>query len=457
MKKWIAILTILTMLLSFSGCSGKDNQAGNDASDMKNADLTILDDGRLRCSSEKGYYYIGEESFQMKADRLGYRLMYIDYETKKEVYLCNRPGCEHDTENCPAVFSSEELPAGSSLFYYNDNLYLFSHDSDQSGGWSVDHAGSSEPMEGDDTTFVSAPASLYRMNPDGTDRKKIYTFGEGLSLEDLVLASGDSLYFVTKKVSTKKVNEQTTYFASSEREIVRMDLDDYSVSKVCKLDTDASMIGAFGHKLVVRQTVFDHELSDKEMMDDNQYIDAYRKSYDSFALLDITDGKTEEVATTENDRINTCAVSGKYLYLSTEGKNKIEQIDLSSKERKTLAETVNSCIQEAFDDVLRCSSWDSQNGESTDSTMYFVNLDDGRIEKSGLKINSMEGEIQIRAELAEQFFVLYDYDAKKDPVYEGQYNLNGAKYALINKKDFYAGKENYQTIDLISSGMGLSE
>ena len=193
------------------------------------------------------------------------------------------------------------------------------------------------------------------------------------------------------------------------------------------------------------------------MMDDDKYIEAYQKSYASFAVFNIADGSMEEVAKAKNKKINTYEVVGSDLYLSTEGKNKIEQINLQTKEKKTLAETPNSCIDESYGDVLRCSSWSSTGGEKTDFTNYFVNLKDGSIEKSGLKMTSMDGRIEIRAELADQFLILYDYDAKKDPVYEGQYNLSGAKYALISKKDLYTGNPNYQTIDLISSGMGLFE
>ena len=37
---------------------------------------------------------------------------------------------------------------------------------------------------GDGRSVESQPAVLYRANPDGTDRKKIFTFDAGLTLED---------------------------------------------------------------------------------------------------------------------------------------------------------------------------------------------------------------------------------------------------------------------------------
>ena len=93
--------------------------------------------------------------------------------------------------------------------------------------------------------------------------------------------------------------------------------------------------------------------------------------------------------------------------------------------------------------------------EISDNSRLYIHLNDGSIEKSKMQMKSMEGAIEILGERKDQFLVLYDYDAKKDPVYEGQYNINGAKYALINKEDLYKGNENYHTIKLISSGLGL--
>ena len=67
----------------------------------------MITQGRLRCTSDQGYYYIGEDSIALKENTFGFRMMYVDYETQKEIFLCNRPGCEHDSEECPAVLVTQ--------------------------------------------------------------------------------------------------------------------------------------------------------------------------------------------------------------------------------------------------------------------------------------------------------------------------------------------------------------
>ncbi|MEY8297397.1 MAG: hypothetical protein ACLRJC_01780 [Emergencia timonensis] len=454
MKKLVVTLCLLTVLLSFAGCGENSSKQDGTGAAEKAKDLTMITQGRLRCTSDQGYYYIGEDSIALKENTFGFRMMYVDYETQKEIFLCNRPGCEHDSEECPAVFNDTDLKMGSSLLFYNGYLYLFSHDQDLGGGSMTDHSAGSNPMEDDGASFTADSACLYRMNPDGTDRKKVFTFDEGLSLEDQVFASRDTLYFITKKVTSEKVNNQTTYYASSQRRLVAVNTQDWKSSTICELDTDVNVIGAFDNQLVFYQTIFDHKMSREEMLDDNQYLDALNKSYNSYCVLDLAGGKSEEVAKLSNKKIHTYAVKGKKLYLSTEGKGKIEEIDLVSKEKKTFAETADSCIDRAYDDVLSCSSW-GKNGEISDNSRLYIHLNDGSIDKSKMQMKSMEGAIEILGERKDQFLVLYDYDAKKDPVYEGQYNINGAKYALINKEDLYKGNENYHTIKLISSGLGL--
>lgn len=456
MKKLMIILCSIAVIFSLFSCgdsSGKSEGEGTSPSKGEIENLQIIDKGRLRCSSEKGYYYIGQALIELKEGSYGYLMMYMDFDTKKEICLCNRPGCNHDDESCPAVFKDDELSWGGSLFYYDDHLYLFSHDQDQAGSSVVKDPRDFSFTRESDTSFTASTAQIYRMNPDGTDRKKVFTFEEGLSVEDQVLASGNSLFFVTKKISTENIDNQTTYCTTTERNLVEVDMDGWKAHNVCKLSTESPILGALDNRLIIKEIVFDRELSNKEKVDEDKYFNAYKDSQSFFTTLNLETGKAEEIVKVSNDKTNTCAVSGKYLYLSTEGEDKIVRIDIESGEKKILAETKNSYITDVYKDVLHCSSWSADE----DNAMYFVHLDDGKIEKSHLQLSSIGGPIYIWEELIDQFLVLYDYDAQKDPMYEGQYNINGAKYALINKADLYKGKDNYQNMKMISSGMVAGE
>ncbi len=53
-----------------------------------------------------------------------------------------------------------------------------------------------------------------------------------------------------KKVTSEKVNNQTTYYASSQRKLVAVNTEDWKSSTICELDTDVNVIGAFDNQLV---------------------------------------------------------------------------------------------------------------------------------------------------------------------------------------------------------------
>ena len=45
----------------------------------------------------------------------------------------------------------------------------------------------------------SNKAVLYKLNLDGTNREKIYTFDDNATIEDFVIGSGNGIYLIAKK------------------------------------------------------------------------------------------------------------------------------------------------------------------------------------------------------------------------------------------------------------------
>ena len=106
MRKRMAIL--LACLLFLSGCGQEQNKrekvsltSGTVQGDEENIgegliDIRILNrlqQLRLR-GRRRGFYSVVSNEDQSK------NLMYIDYASKKQVYLCDQPNCTHDSEQC---------------------------------------------------------------------------------------------------------------------------------------------------------------------------------------------------------------------------------------------------------------------------------------------------------------------------------------------------------------------
>ena len=92
----------------------------------------------IHCATDTGYYYLAEDWKELKDGHVGMALLYVDYASRQEVYLCSDSGCSHDTDRCSAIFSDAEFILGSSaLFVYQDKLYLLSKESDNDNSYST--------------------------------------------------------------------------------------------------------------------------------------------------------------------------------------------------------------------------------------------------------------------------------------------------------------------------------
>lgn len=457
MKKNILLACILIGISIVTGCS-KGSEATHTEKNIQerkeNKELTVIDKGGLNTSSEQGYYYIAKDGFITDKGNYAFNMMYIDYESKKEIYLCNRPGCEHKNEDCPSVFTAEEVPVGSSLFYMNDSLYLFSHVGDQDGITSVQRNSNSGGLVQEGATPLSSkPAVIYQIKPDGTERKKVYEFSSNEAVEDTVFASGNSLLFFTKRLSSESLDSFTTKISSTNRKLVEIDTDTWKSKESIDVDTNWKMIGSTENKIVFSKIDFKQELSKEDYNNDDKYLEAYRNSETKVVLLDINDQKTKEVLTLSNSKLNTFAVDRNKLYFASEGSNQINMIDLTNLNQSVFKETSANQIDAIYDGVLVTSKWEDVDSTTVETSMHFINLKDGTEEVSNLKTKTMETKIEIRAELDDEFLVVYDYDAKIDTKYDnGQYSINGLKYALISKEDMYKGYANYSAIEMIGFG-----
>lgn len=140
MRKIADMVLIFTLCCSFCACSTgtnynsateKDNvlhkvknaEPGNSGKSVnqQTAGLKILNDTETlaSCYTDAGYYYLTEDVEELENGEYGAHLMYMDFATKQEIYLCSNTGCKHNTPDCPAVFVMDEFPiCTSGIFSY---------------------------------------------------------------------------------------------------------------------------------------------------------------------------------------------------------------------------------------------------------------------------------------------------------------------------------------------------
>lgn len=448
-------LTLLCGILAVSSLAGCGGSKGTDASGKTTVgdlgvrgELALLTSGSIYndCGTDHGYYYINEA---------GTNLMYIDYASKQEVYLCNSPGCKHDTEECASYIGSEG-GLENSLFYYRDHLYLFRHPYDNDGATSTVISDDYSIVDGlsVEGSLASEPATLYRMNPDGTQREKVYTFEEGLTLENTILNDDSSLYFIAKELKSEKKDGNITSVSSEDRRLLRVDTDSWKEEQICDMEQDRGIVGCFENQLLLSYMQYDHELTEEEWEDDDKMREALLASESVYTLFDLKTGESKEIYRKKNDKLESLYMREQYLYIAREGEDVIWKFDIKTGKKEEFCRTPNNNLNGIYDDVLVCWPWESDdNGIISNPINYFVHLDDGTVEESNLKNHYGNYGLELRAETPTQFLVVYDYDAQTDPVYPDQDQILGNKFALIDKADLYSGKEKYEKIKMTSNGL----
>ncbi|MCM1026765.1 MAG: hypothetical protein NC432_10030 [Roseburia sp.] len=436
--------------------SGALQGAGGSSSSAGNEGLRLLSNryGESACNTEDGYYYLTGEAMRLRDGSYGMHLMYMDFASGREIYLCSTAGCQHDSPDCPSVFSDDDFPAYSTvLFVFRENLYILSREQDNDGSMSQnivvfggdENFGSGNSLVGRE----SCPAAVYRANLDGTGREKIYTFDGTLTLEDAVFGNDRGIYVITKKLSADR-SDGLTYVTSAERKLMFLDLSSRSLSEVCSMEFGDGiswrMFGCYGDDFVLCGTDFGRELSREEEWDDSAYKGLYENSSEVYALLNQGGGRYKEILRLSNRYENAVKLLGNGLYLSTKGNQNIDVLNLDTGERRTVCTLPQNCLMDTLGDVLCCRDWNL----GGNPVWYFVDTKTGAITHSPLTIPCNGWAIDFCCETASDVLFVYDYDATGHS--DGSYEIHQYKHALIAKSDLFAGRENYRIINMINTG-----
>lgn len=187
----------------------KDNSKVSSNTNNKNEKMVHIEPGKIS-DFDKGYYYIND------GDN-GNNIKYFDYSAKKEIYLCNKPNCKHDTKECSSYL---DIAEANDLFVYNNYLYLISG----SGSTTIMSATMGE--EGTSISEGGGPTpSIYRMNLDGTNKTKLFECPSGVELGSSFIFEGNNLYTFFSKNKTIESSKNSYTSVETDRELVKINLE----------------------------------------------------------------------------------------------------------------------------------------------------------------------------------------------------------------------------------------
>lgn len=468
MKKQITLILALGILLSLCACKkstpesnnispgsststpvSPDNSRNTEVKDenrtetTQNGSLSLLYNLQHKrdtaCVTDNGYYYLSDDTIRLSDGQFASHLMYMDFATRQEIYLCSNAACSHNTADCTSVISNGIYPYNFMLlFTWRDSLYIMSKNQDHDGATVANFLGGDTGGIAEDI-----PTVLYRANLDGTEREKIYTFDSAVTVEDFVVADDKGFYLITKKMSTKQ-NGGNSYQTSTERNLIYFDLSAKKETVLRSMDFNDNItwkvIGCSNRVLVLYGIDFGRKVSSEEQQD----IAIYDDSYDVFATLNVDSGSLDEIYRVYAPKARSFEVDKNKLYFSVSGDGSITSVDLHSGEQTVLCTISQDSIWGIVGDKLYTR-------DGKDCTYYFIDVNTGKISHSGLVNKSLGWSLDIIAEAGNQVLTIYDYDATAKG--DGSYTINGYQYGLISKEDLYAGRDNFIPIHMVGSGM----
>ncbi len=182
----------------------KDNQSVYSNINDKAEKMVYIEPGKIS-NFDKGYYYINDEN----------NIKYFDYSAKKEIYLCNKPNCKHDTEECSSYL---DVTKTNDLFVYNDFLYLIS------GTDKVEVVKVSMSEGGTSIIEEEQTPIIYKMNLDGTNKTKLFECPSGIELSSSFIFQGNKLYIFFLKSETIESSKNSYASIETTRKLVEINL-----------------------------------------------------------------------------------------------------------------------------------------------------------------------------------------------------------------------------------------
>lgn len=474
LKKCMALLISCLIILNLSACGAESNDisAADGSSGQDNTDKSpSASDGKTGESeqsdavgnltsllqntgimyryfgTEDGFYYMTEDEIELADGGYGYVLMYMDYASCQEIYLCSDTSCQHNTESCTAVFSG--MHDDGRIFVRGEYLYYLDRPYDDSGSTVIDMTFGDESQTVD---TEAEQAALYRMNKDGSGRERIYSFEADCVVEDVVLSDDNSLYFVTKKIGVSEISTGS-YITTSERKIIRVSPDGKSAETVCSLDFDDGLewdiIGCADNAVVLKTYQYPDGMTDEEAaaLDDDSFIEMMKDADMVYASLNLSTGEKVNIYSQSAGGAASEAVCGGYLYTSNDADENILKTNVHTGEQSVLTSLAQNEIYDVLGSMLVCTSYDSFD----DNGYYLVETDTGNVNYCGLTNKSLGWSLDMPAMTGDRILVIYDYEYIDNG--DGSYEITRYQYGLISLSDFLGNMANYTPIKMVGKGM----
>lgn len=436
MKKISILLCCIALL---AGCSGKaqstakktpgkqqSHSAANEQLQLKKWMLRSISQGD---GSEQGFYRM--KSIDNGDGNIYSNILYTDYESKKEVYLCDKPECKHNDDTCTSYFAGLDMV--TQLIVHKDHVYLITNE---------------DTTVNEKNERVTMPARILQMDLDGKNRRELCQMKSGyeFSYEDMA-AAGNILYVpVEKKENVSTGSEQMSSVVQVVREkslyAIQLDSGDYKAVADLK---NKSILGTMGHDLVVN--AYAYEENPEKLLDKGDFSGYERVSQNakvSYERINADTGKVEKSIKADADLLGV--YENGFVYY-TDNSGMLKKLDMKTGKTDDLKQLDDpmSTLMYADEQHLFLYVKDKE---------YVYSLKDNLITPFTLKMRDTQEPIRLLGETKESYYVIYDQTGEVKRTWAGtdQYEASEYSYGLINKQDYWNSKADYIPVDVAVNG-----
>lgn len=412
--------------------------------------------------TENGYYSVKGLSGG------GYmNLTYVDFASRREIVLCSDSSCKHDNEKCTSYLSRDLLLSVPGVFVNGEYLYLLSTEYDQSGTTSA----GSYTAPGYEPPLETRRAAIYRMNLDGTDRRKIWEADNiGDVIEERIFADGDDIWFAAKTPAIKiyenpdsekngaifnyaKKRSLMRYSPSENKIVERIPLDDYNNITLDVMDAADGKFILSGTAYPNGTSIWDHmeELAPSPNIGDrnDEGWELRKKSDTVYFTLDPSTKELKEIfrnPSTRSDEIISVLIDGEKLY-STREDYSVSVTDMLTGETSE----VNVPSGYRFDGFFLDKMCFTRVTEDwSDHNTYLTDLNGENMTASEYVSTVPFGnDYELLGLSSNKAVMIYEIEKIPSVQNPGAYSIGKRKEGLISIDDLINGRANFEPIDTL--------
>lgn len=440
----ISVIVISNILTACSNTNIPNNEVSNEKAimeevqeDIQDKDIRMLHNNSLglACESKDGYYSIYNDEDGMT------NIMYVDYKTRKQIYLCDKSECKHDNEKCTSFIDFKYSAMEKMLLCDDKYLYLITSEYSNTNGisTSISYGDSGEINE-------DKPTTIYRMNLDGSNKKLLATLNTGELLINSFFTDGNYIYGIALKNITVSLDDNSSYNYNDSCRLIGISNDNGEVKEISNWNSDWSILGIYNNKVIVKQLRFNKELTVEDRTDEEKYKEVLSNADNVIVAFDIKTKEFDDLISNKASNSYYYNMYGKDIFYYSYNGDKIMSFDLNTREETIFLESEYSNIQQIYDGYIISSGWSDENNDS-----YLINIKDKSI--TDFKLIKNNGfPVNIIAESKDFFFVESNCDIESEYVeWAGvtqEFETN-RQYSLISKEDFFNGNKNFESVRLI--------